>query len=161
MSWNSHGEPLAYFLTWTGYGTWLHGDGRGSIDDGHNVYGRPVVAPSNERLDTAETVLVETPIFLSAEMRRIIGTAIEDHCKVRSWKLWIANPRTNHVHVVVTAARHRPQIVAGQFKAWSTRRLREAGLLGDRRRVWTNQASTRYLWDEKALDDAIEYVAKQ
>ncbi|MGI9518711.1 MAG: hypothetical protein ACR2NP_16760 [Pirellulaceae bacterium] len=23
------GEPLAYLLTWTTYGTWLHGDDRG------------------------------------------------------------------------------------------------------------------------------------
>ena len=26
--------PLAYLITWTTYGTWLHGDDRGSFD--HN-----------------------------------------------------------------------------------------------------------------------------
>ena len=36
------GEPLAYFLTWTTYGTWLPGDERG-----WNRKGAPEILPPN------------------------------------------------------------------------------------------------------------------
>jgi hypothetical protein len=32
-------EPLAYFLTFGTYGSWLHGDVRGSKDPRHNTLG--------------------------------------------------------------------------------------------------------------------------
>ena len=33
--------PLAYLITFRTYGTWLHGDARGSVDREHNVFGTP------------------------------------------------------------------------------------------------------------------------
>ena len=33
--------PLAYFITFRAYGTWLHGDERGAVDRRHNDYGTP------------------------------------------------------------------------------------------------------------------------
>ncbi|MBY0309383.1 MAG: hypothetical protein K2Q09_11625 [Phycisphaerales bacterium] len=41
-----YSTPLAYLLTWTCHGTWLHGDDRGSIDDFNNRFGAPVLPPS-------------------------------------------------------------------------------------------------------------------
>jgi hypothetical protein len=38
--------PLAYLITFRSYGTWLHGDPRGSVDRFHNVYGKPRLPPS-------------------------------------------------------------------------------------------------------------------
>lgn len=32
-------EPVAFFLTWSAYGNWLHGDTKGSVDRNHNSYG--------------------------------------------------------------------------------------------------------------------------
>ncbi len=37
--------PLAYFITFTCCGTWLHGDERGSVDREHNTPGTPVLEP--------------------------------------------------------------------------------------------------------------------
>jgi hypothetical protein len=34
--------PLAYLITFPTYGTWLHGDERGSVDRDHNLPGTPV-----------------------------------------------------------------------------------------------------------------------
>ena len=31
--------PLGYLITFRGYGTWLHGDRRGSVDRFHNRFG--------------------------------------------------------------------------------------------------------------------------
>src|SRR5437868_339150 len=47
------GNPLAYFLTFRCYGTWLHGDGRGSVDALHNVPGTPRMAPNGRREEGA------------------------------------------------------------------------------------------------------------
>jgi hypothetical protein len=39
MFWNDSDTPLAYFITFRAYGTWLHGDKRGSVDRHNNRYG--------------------------------------------------------------------------------------------------------------------------
>ena len=41
--WNDTDIPLAYLITFRCYGTWLHGDRRGSIDRFHNRYKSPYV----------------------------------------------------------------------------------------------------------------------
>ncbi|MDQ3490280.1 MAG: hypothetical protein M3449_04330 [Acidobacteriota bacterium] len=37
-TWNDTDIPLAFLTTFRTYGTWLHGDKRGSIDRFHNVF---------------------------------------------------------------------------------------------------------------------------
>ena len=37
---------MDYFLTFRTYGTWLHGDERGSVDRKHNQFGEPLLLPS-------------------------------------------------------------------------------------------------------------------
>lgn len=50
-------EPVAYFITFTTYGTWLQGRDPGWVDRQHNQYGAPIPqAPKpilNENLHTA------------------------------------------------------------------------------------------------------------
>src|SRR5882762_2856343 len=38
--------PIAYFITFRAYGTWLHGDSRGSVDRFHKAYGSPMLPAS-------------------------------------------------------------------------------------------------------------------
>lgn len=45
--------PLAYLITFTTYGAWLHGDKRGSVDPAHNAYRTPFIDPDSRRRDTA------------------------------------------------------------------------------------------------------------
>ncbi len=45
-----------------------------------------------------------------------------------------------------------------QFKAWATRRLREAGLAKNDSRVWTEHGSTRWINSDIGLQEAIDYV---
>jgi hypothetical protein len=47
--WNDTDAPLAYFISFLTYGTWLHEDKRASIDRFHNRYLAPYVPP-NEKL---------------------------------------------------------------------------------------------------------------
>ena len=41
--------PLAYLITFTTYGTWRHGDERGSVDRAHNAYRTPHLAHNQRR----------------------------------------------------------------------------------------------------------------
>jgi len=42
-------RPLAYFLTFTTYGAWLHGQSPGSVDDEHNQIATPFIEPNPNR----------------------------------------------------------------------------------------------------------------
>lgn len=63
---------------------------------------------------------------------------------------------TNHVHIVVTAPKYKPQTVASQLKAWSTRNLKSNH--PNRERFWTEGASKRWINQESELATAVEYT---
>jgi len=64
--------PLAYLITFRAYGTWLHGDSRGSVDRFHNRYGAPLI-PANRRWQQYnERVLKRPPVQLTASRRAAI-----------------------------------------------------------------------------------------
>jgi hypothetical protein len=150
---------LAYFLTWTTYGTWLPGDGRGWVE-------RPgqFRLPDPRRETAARALLKEEPCVLTLEQRHLVEATITKHCAIRKWHLHVVNCRTNHVHVVVSADLH-PKVVRDQFKAWCTRRLKELQRAGNadaaqaiRKNWWTFGGSQRWLNDEDSLREAIAYV---
>ncbi len=123
----------------------------------HNQYGTKTLAPSDKLQRRTLEAIGHAPLTLDESSREIVRKAIVDHASIRQWRIWALNVRTNHVHVVVDAGEYRPDIVIGQFKQWSTRRLREANVR-DAERVWTREGSTRYLFDSDALQSAIRYV---
>lgn len=149
-------DPLAYFLTWATYGTWLPGDERGWIEYRHGL--KP---PDPIRKLEAEARMTEHACVLDAEQRRLVEKAIMDHCRIRGWELHAVNCRTNHLHVVVSADRP-PDDVRMQLKAWCTRRLKELERKRSREPVrenwWAQRGSRRYINDEESLEAAIQYV---
>ena len=151
-------EPLAYFLSWHTYGTWLHGDARGSVDDTHNAVDTPYLKPDHHLYHAVRTSLRWPPMILSTRMRHVVEQTIREHCRIRRWKLLALNVRTTHVHVVVTSPQIAPERVMEQLKAWSTRRLREAGLVDRERRVWVEHGSTKWINDEDGVRFAADYV---
>ncbi len=151
------GMPRAYLLTWTCYGTWLHGDERGSVDMDHNGYQTPVLR-KNEPRERPSAAKGERVFLLNLATRVIIEATICRHCEIRGWTLVAINVRTNHVHVVVVIGEVSPEDAMSQFKAWCTRKLREAGHVGRGANVWTEHGSTRYLWEPKDVDLAAKYV---
>ena len=175
-------DPLAFFLTWPTYGTWLPGDERGWVQ-----HGKGFQLPDPIRKLEAEARMTEDACILDEEQRRLVEKTIVDHCRIRGWELHAVNCRPNHLHVVVTANQD-PDEVRGQFKAWCTRKLKELeqarrGGTGEHspslarrvsvssileaRRVsvphirqnwWGERGSRRYLGDEESLEAAIRYV---
>ena len=150
------GTPLAFFITWRCYGTWLHGE-EGSFDREHNTYGEPP-RPTAEKLARFERAeMKHPPMALTSDQRPIVATTIEETVLARGWTLLAINVRTNHVHVVV-AAEGRPEPVMRTLKSWCTRRLRECGAVDLDRPVWSREGSTVYLWDEEEIAQACWYV---
>jgi REP element-mobilizing transposase RayT len=155
--WNDTDTPLAYLVTFRAYGTWLHGDKRGSIDRFHNRYGDPYLPLNETWLRHNQQSLKTVPFALSARQRRSIEAAIRETCRIRNWRLHALNVRTNHVHVVVTANR-KPELVLNAFKANATRQLRKERLWVERFSPWADKGSTVNLWNERSVANAIAYV---
>src|SRR5262245_35121487 len=102
----SNMTPLAYHITWTTYGTWLHGDERGWVESG--VPG--IQGPDPQRQRDEQAHLTASAVVLTPEQRAVVEQTVRDHCRIRGWTLHTLNVRTNHLHVVVTADRH-PDVV--------------------------------------------------
>ena len=152
-------DPLAYFLTWTTYGSWLSGDERGWVD-------RPgkFREPDRDRQNTARQLMTEPALTLDWDQRQIVEATIVKHCRIRNWQLHAVNVRTQHVHVVVTAPNRNPDEVMDQFKAWCTRKLKEHaqslqhGVAEIRQNWWTQRGSKRWLNDTEGVENAVLYV---
>jgi REP element-mobilizing transposase RayT len=150
-------NPLAYFITFTAYGTWLHGRDPGSVDRQHNAVGTPLLPPDAKREATRRKTMRQEPYVLDEPRRAIVLRTIREVVTHRGWKLWAAHVRTNHVHIVITAP-PKPEKVMADLKAWASRRLREAFGESEDRDRWTQHGSTRYLYTEASLNAAIVYV---
>ena len=154
------GAPLAYFITFSCYGTWLHGSERGSVDREHNLPGTPYLVGDEQRERKEFADLKHPPVELDERQRRVVLDAIREVCRHRGWLLVALHLRTRHVHAVVSADA-TPEKVMNDFKAYATRRLREAGLAGEEARVWTRHGSTRYLNDAPSVQAACAYVVEE
>jgi REP element-mobilizing transposase RayT len=150
-------RPIAYLVTLRTFGTWLHGDARGSHDCLHRTYGTPPLA-HRPRLEAVERHRARVPPqLLDARSRTIVERVASDVCDYRCWQLLAVNARTNHVHLVV-AADSEPEVVALSLKSWITRKLVEAGALPKNVPLWSRHASTVYLWTVRSRDRAMHYV---
>jgi REP element-mobilizing transposase RayT len=155
--WNDTDTPLAYLISFRTYGTWLHGDKRGSIDRDHNTYGDPYLPPNNSWQYKNHQHLKSQPPILGARERGAVEHAIRETCRIRKWQLHAVNVRTNHVHAVVTA-NHKPGLVLNAFKANATRQLREDKLWLHPFSPWADKGSQRRLWNDRSVTNAIDYV---
>ncbi len=149
---------LAYFITFSTYGTWLHGTAKveGSVDRRHNIYGTPFVPADESRKARAEFLMSEPPYVLSEAARKIVRDAITELCREKGWALLALHVRTNHVHAVVSADRE-PGRLMSDLKSRASRELNRAGVDAQEKR-WTRHGSTRHLFDEASVAGAVSYT---
>jgi REP element-mobilizing transposase RayT len=151
------GYPLAYFITFRCYGTWLHGDARGSVDREHNVPGTALLA-ANARLSAYRVAMLKgEPQVFDTTHRAIVEQTVREVSAHHGWALHAVNVRTNHAHAVVSAA-CAPEGILNAWKSWSTRRLRQLARVSSSQPVWSRHGSTRYLWTKECLAHAVRYV---
>ena len=98
----------------------------------------------------------EAEFHLAVEQRPLVEETIRRHCLVRGWALHAVNARSNHVHVIVTAAGRDPNRVRNEFKAWCTRVLHASD--ESRTEFWTEGGSCRSINNEDDLEAAVVYV---
>jgi REP element-mobilizing transposase RayT len=148
-------EPLAYFLTWTTYGTWLPGDERGWV-----LRGRGFQPPNPQLERRCRNRMKHRPCFLDLGQRELVESVVREHCRIRGWDLHAVRCGTNHVHVVVTAP-CSSEVARDELKAWCSRRLNELQQTRHRPRRekwWTEKGSRRRIGDEESLEAVIHYV---
>lgn len=156
--WNDTDTPLAYFISFRTYGTWLHGDDRGSIDRFHNRYRSPYLSENKKWRRFNEKKLKCKPVTLTSGQRKSVAAAILETCQIRGWVLNAMNVRTNHVHTVVSAGGKKPELVLNALKANATKQMRRDGRWPHSFSPWADKGSKRRLWNEKSVATAIDYV---
>lgn len=128
----SNDEPIAFFITFAVYGTFLQGDSRCWRSRGHG-YESPQPRLEQWHRDR----LNHKVILLDKPQQCVVEAEIQRLSEYRGWKLWKANARTNHAHVVVTAHGYKGSNVRDQIKANCTRVLREYSPFFVDRPIWT------------------------
>ena len=148
-------EPLAYFVTWTVYGTFLQGD-----DRWWRKKRKGSQHPQPKLSQWHRDRLKHDIVLLNNQHRATVASAIARHCEHRDWKLWIANPRTNHVHVVVSAPGFTGSKVRDQLKANCTGDLRRHDKIFVNRPVWTSKGDWQCINTDDDLEDAVQYAGE-
>ena len=150
-------EPLAIFLTWRTYGTWLPGDERGWVDERRHGYGEPMNAP-DARIEGAAAGLMRAPKrVLTTTLRDAVDTTIREACAFRGWPVLALAVQTNHVHLVV-GTDEDPSRARNAIKSRTTLALRRSARVPADAVLWARGGSGRVLWNEHALESAVRYV---
>ena len=148
-------HPIAYFLTFSTYGTRLHGDKRGSVHHQKNQFATPHFN-YNSGINEACYERLNQPVFyLNTAQRAVSLEIIKTQCIFRKWALLAAHVRTNHIHIVLQA-NETPEKILTIFKSYISRALNDLQKVKIKR--WTRHGSTLYLWKTENLEAVIKYV---
>jgi len=145
-------DPLAYFITWPTYGTWLPGDARGWVEYHHGWK-----LPQEQLEQYCRACMKDQQCLLSHDERKIVLAKVLETCEFRKWIHHASDCRSNHAHIVIVAGNTSPKKVRGDIKAWCTRRLREKSR-PKQKNWWAERGSIRFIWTEESLFSVVEYV---
>jgi REP element-mobilizing transposase RayT len=165
---------LTWLLTNTTYGTWLPGDERGSVTSvrdrrasdpvtaarlEHDRPGEPW-EPSREGLRRSAQKLMKGPsIYLTLRQAETLLAQFLETAEHREWVMLAASIMANHYHLVIQASDDwRADRILADLKAYATRRLSSAYGPPASETWWTGKGSTRWLRDDRAIADGIDYV---
>lgn len=145
------GKTLGYMVTWTTYGIWLQGDGRGYVKNGK-------VLGENKGLEHANKEMLKGDKFkLTKGQRKIVESAIFIEAERIGEKILAIAVCSNHIHVVISEGGDSVDKVVSRFKNAGYYALKENGFGG---KVWTAGYDKRFCFDEKMLRDRITYVER-
>ncbi|WP_442507641.1 transposase [Novipirellula sp. SH528] len=147
-------DPIAFFITWPTYGTWLPGNQRGWIEYRHGWQ-----LPNRNLEQMCETRMTEKQCLLTFSQRQIVSAQVAETCEFRRWTLHAVDCRSNHAHIVISAANTEPKKIRKDIKAWCTRRLKENSL-STRENWWAERGSIRYVLNYESLATVVEYVTE-
>jgi REP element-mobilizing transposase RayT len=147
-------KPLASFITFTTYGSWLHGDERGSIIN-ENGYAKLLQKHAGLQRYHKNN-LSYPPVKLNMSQRKIVLDSIMEVCNIRKYTLFAVHIRSNHIHILVDA--DKAEVIL-DFKRWATRKLRSTG--HKLQKVWTEGGSKKYIFKECQVYEKADYIINQ
>ncbi len=121
------------------------------------AFGFPKISPNKNLKSYEKSLLKDPPVKLNTQQRKTVENAIRKVCVYRGYRLFAIQVRTNHAHIVV-ASKAKPEFIMNSFKSYATRGLREKELISKIQKVWSRHGSTKYLWTEKHIEIAVDYV---
>lgn len=133
---------MRYFITFACYGVHLHGDESGSADRNHHVYDDRLAEASPDRVAAMRNQMDQLPYFLDKKSRGAVVNAFREVCLHPGWSLRAAHVRSNHVHNI-------------------SRHLSRLGIDAPERKRWARHGSTRWLREDKDVQEAIRYVISE
>ncbi len=136
-------------ITWTTYGTWLQGDGRGYVKDG-KIFG------ANEKLEKINrSRQIGKAVRLNKKNREIITKAILEEAKKTGQTILASAVCSNHIHIVVDCVDETIAVIAARYKRAGSAALGAKGFVG---KVWTRGYDKRYCFDSECLQKRVDYV---
>lgn len=151
---------MRYFITFACYGAHLHGDESGSVDRRHNLFGGRPLEADPQRAAAERRSMNQPQYELDCDSRIAALQALEEVCRHRGWNLLAAHVRSSHVHLIVEAE-VSPEKVMNDCKAYASRALNRLGRDEPGRRRWARHGSTRWLWKDQDVREAIRYVIEE
>jgi REP element-mobilizing transposase RayT len=142
---------VGYMVTWTTYGTWLPGDKRGYVKRGKVLPGDPKINQASRRLQ------ISTTIILNSKQKTIIRNAILQEAERIGQKIEALAVCTNHIHLVARPFEESIESIVSRYKNVAIFALCKNGPV---KRIWTRGFDKRFCFNEKSLNQKIEYVKR-
>jgi REP element-mobilizing transposase RayT len=162
-------DPVALFITWTTYGTWLPGDARGYVSNTlspkggfepkQNQIGTPYKVDEAYTRERARDLQKWQAVWLTVPQAQIVANSLVSVATKRDWMILRASVMSNHVHVVLTRCPIDGPGVRRILKGNTQADLSAA--IGERRRWWTAGGSDRRRSGVRSIDATTRYVADQ
>ena len=143
---------MTYLLTFSCYGTHLHGDARGSWSNGVAQAPHPAFEAAMHEL------MVQEPYSMGPQARPIVLRSMIELSTKKGWNLLAAHVRTTHVHLVLDCDAPIDRVIAS-FKGSATTALCRSEDNSTRRR-WSKGGSRRALPTSAAITAAVGYVLR-
>jgi len=130
------------------------------VDREHNLPGSRVLAPNPIRVYFESRRMDQRPSSLGPVGREIVLRSIQEVCSHRNWNLIAAHVLSNHLHVIVEGV-DRPEKIMNALKSYASRALNHQGIDPTNRKRWSRHGSTRWLWNDRDVDQAARYVVDE
>lgn len=149
------GNTLAIHWTATTYGTWLHGDPRGSWRNGKLIGPDPFLESECRGRMTAEAVI------LDAEEQVIVAGEFGGVVREQGHAVLAATIQASHVHLVFAPLRESLDNVVARLKRRAAMAMfaqRRAAHVPVPRSLWTAGKYLVYIFDQQHVENTVEYI---
>jgi hypothetical protein len=135
------------FVTTTSHGTWLPGEMRGYVRNGHILPGDPKL------LELSRKLLKSQPVYFTSDERTRLFHALVAGCTEFRYRLSDVTIESWHLHWIMFHGNDPIEKVLGRLKT----RMRQALARG---RIWTEGYCAEPLFDDRAVEQAQEYISR-